>query len=34
MKYTILINQFAAVNSGLDLDLIDLCIFDFIKDIL
>lgn len=32
MKYTILINQFAAVNSGLDLDLIDLCIFDFIKD--
>ena len=32
MKYTILINQFAAVNSGLDLDLIDLSIFDFIKD--
>ena len=32
MKYTILINQFAAIRSGLDLDLIDLCIFDFIKD--
>lgn len=32
MKYTILINQHAAVNSGLDLDLIDLAIFDFIKD--
>jgi len=32
MKYTILINQYAAVKSGLDLDLIDLCIFDFIKD--
>lgn len=32
MKYTILINQYAAVNSGLDLDLIDLAIFDFIKD--
>lgn len=32
MKYTILINQFAAVKSGLDLDLIDLSIFDFIKD--
>lgn len=32
MKYTILINQYAAVDSGLDLDLIDLAIFDFIKD--
>ena len=32
MKYTILINQYAAINSGLDLDLIDLAIFDFIKD--
>ena len=32
MKYTILINQYAAVNSGLDLDLIDLAIFDFIID--
>lgn len=32
MKYTILINQFAAINSGLNLDLIDLAIFDFIKD--
>lgn len=32
MKYTILINQYAAVNSGLELDLIDLSIFDFIKD--
>ena len=32
MKYTISINQFAAVNNGLDLDIIDLAIFDFIKD--
>lgn len=32
MKYTILINQYAAVTSGLNLDLIDLAIFDFIKD--
>lgn len=32
MKYTILINQYAAVNSGLDVDLVDLVIFDFIKD--
>jgi len=32
MKYNILINQYAAINSGLDLDLIDLSIFDFIKD--
>ena len=32
MKYTIVINQYAVVNSGLDLDLIDLAIFDFIKD--
>lgn len=32
MKYTILINQYAAVKHGLNLDLIDLAIFDFIKD--
>lgn len=32
MKYTITINQFAAVKNNLDLDLIDLAIFDFIKD--
>lgn len=32
MKYTILINQYAAVKNGLNLDLIDLAIFDFIKD--
>jgi hypothetical protein len=32
MKYTILINQYAAVRAGLDLDIIDLAIFDFIKD--
>lgn len=32
MKYTILINQYAAVTNGLNLDLIDLAIFDFIKD--
>lgn len=31
MKYTINVNQFAAINSGLNLDLIDLAIFDFIK---
>lgn len=32
MKYTILINQYAAVTNGLNLDLIDLAIFDFIKE--
>ena len=32
MKYTILINQKAAVDSKFKLDLIDLAIFDFIKD--
>lgn len=32
MKYTILINQKAAIDSGLDLDFIDLAIFDFVKD--
>lgn len=32
MKYTILINQYSAVANGLNLDLIDLAIFDFIKD--
>lgn len=32
MKYTILINQYAAVKNGFDLDIIDLAIFDFIKD--
>ena len=32
MKYTITINQKAVVDLWLDLDLIDLVIFDFIKD--
>lgn len=32
MKYTILINQYAAVTNDLNLDLIDLAIFDFIKE--
>lgn len=32
MKYNILINQYSAINSGLNLDIIDLAIFDFIKD--
>lgn len=32
MKYTILINQYAAVTNGFNLDLIDLAIFDFIKE--
>lgn len=32
MKYTILINQYAAVKNGFDLDIIDMAIFDFIKD--
>lgn len=31
-KYTILINQFAAIENDLDLDIIDLAIFDYIKD--
>lgn len=32
MKYSILINQYAAVKHGFKLDLIDLAIYDFIKD--
>lgn len=32
MKYNISINQYAVIKSGLDLDIIDLSIFDFIKD--
>jgi len=32
MKYTILINQYAGVTNNMNLDLIDLAIFDFIKD--
>lgn len=32
MKYNIYINQYSAVASGLDIDLIDLAIFDMIKD--
>lgn len=32
MKYNININQRAAVENGFDLDVIDLAIFDFIKD--
>lgn len=32
MKYTITINQKAAVDNGFDIDVIDLAIFDFIKD--
>ncbi len=32
MKYTFVLNQYAAVASGLNLDFIDLVIFDFIKD--
>lgn len=32
MKRTLLINQQAAVESGLDVDFIDLIIFDYIKD--
>lgn len=32
MKYNIYINQYSAIGSGLDLDLIDLAIFDMIKD--
>jgi hypothetical protein len=32
MKYTILINQKAAIDAGLSLDLVDLCVFSFISD--
>lgn len=32
MKYTLLINQRAAVEAGFDLDLVDLAIFDYFKD--
>lgn len=32
MKYNISINQYAAVTNGLNLDIVDLAIFDFIKD--
>lgn len=32
MKYTITINQYAAITNGLDLDIADLAIYDFIKD--
>ncbi len=32
MKFSISINQKAAVDSGLSLDIVDLAIFDFIKD--
>lgn len=32
MKYNININQYAAVTNGLNLDIVDLAIFDFIKD--
>ena len=32
MKYTITIYQYEAIKNNLDLDLIDLAIFDFIKD--
>lgn len=32
MKYSININQYAALKNGLNLDIIDLAIFDFIKD--
>lgn len=31
MQYTITINQFAVMSAGLDLDVVDLSIFDFIK---
>lgn len=31
MQYTITINQFAVLNSGLDLDVVDMTIFDFVK---
>lgn len=31
-KYSININQFACIKSGLDLDIVDLAIFDYIKD--
>ena len=32
MKYNININQYAVIKNGLDLDAIDMIIFDFIKD--
>lgn len=32
MKYNININQYAAVTNGLNLDIVDLAIYDFIKD--
>jgi hypothetical protein len=32
MKYTISINQYAVVEAGLELDIIDLAILDFIRD--
>ena len=32
MKYTILINQKTVIEAGLDLDLSDMAIFDYIKD--
>lgn len=31
MQYSITINQFAVMNAGLDLDVVDMAIFDFIK---
>ena len=31
MQYTITINQFAVINAQLDLDVVDMAIFDFIK---
>ena len=31
-KYTILINQFSVIENGFDLDIIDLALFDYIKD--
>lgn len=32
MKYTIIINQLAVIENGYNLDIVDLAIFDFIKD--
>ena len=31
MQYTITINQFAVINAGLNLDVVDMAIFDFVK---
>ena len=31
MQYTITINQLAVINAGLDLDVVDMTIFDFVK---